>query len=157
MPRIGILILTYLIATVGGTTGAVLAGEPHRQGPPQQRMELFEDLGTWHHAISTAHPLAQQYFDQGLRLVYAFNHEEAIRAFEEAARLDPDAAMAYWGIAYALGPNINAPMDRETERRAADAIQRAKAHSAGVSPGERAYVGLLDGDGQAEAPHGGDP
>ena len=104
---------------------------------------LFADLGRWHHPITTVHPRAQQYFDQGLRLIYAFNHEEAIRSFEEALRLDPGAAMAYWGIAYALGPNINAPMDREQERRAYEAIHNAKAKAAQVTPRERAYIEAL--------------
>ena len=97
-------------------------------GPP-----LFDNLGNLHHPISTSMPKAQQYFDQGLRLVFAFNHEEAINSFEEAARLDPKAAMAYWGIALALGPNINLPMDRESEKRAYEAIQRAHTLAAGVS------------------------
>ncbi|MER3424141.1 MAG: hypothetical protein C4293_13890, partial [Nitrospiraceae bacterium] len=119
-------------------------------GPAQQETAaskptepLFDNLGTWHHAITTGKPLAQQYFDQGLRLVYAFNHEEAVRSFEEAARIDPGAAMAYWGIAYALGPNINAPMDREQERRAYEAIQKARTHAEKVTPRERAYIDAL--------------
>ncbi len=104
---------------------------------------LFDNLGNLHHPISTSSPKAQQYFDQGLRLVFAFNHEEAINSFEEAARLDPKAAMAYWGIALALGPNINLPMDRESEKRAYEAIQRARALAAGVSPREQAYIEAL--------------
>src|SRR5690606_25684911 len=93
---------------------------------------LFDDLGSWHHRITTESERAQRYFDQGLRLVYGFNHEEAIHSFEEAARLDPSAAMAYWGIALALGPNINQPMDRQAERRAWEALQKARARRAGV-------------------------
>ena len=104
---------------------------------------LFDNLGNLHHPISTSSPEAQQYFDQGLRLVFAFNHEEAINSFQEAARLDPKAAMAYWGIALALGPNINLPMDRESERRAYEAIQRARTLAAGVSPKEQAYIEAL--------------
>ena len=107
-------------------------------GPP-----LFDNLGNLHHPISTSVPKAQQYFDQGLRLVFAFNHEEAINSFEEAARLDPKAAMAYWGIALALGPNINLPMDRESEKRAYEAIQRAHTLAAGVSSKEQAYIEAL--------------
>jgi tetratricopeptide (TPR) repeat protein len=104
---------------------------------------LFDNLGTLHHPITTKEPRAQAYFDQGLRLVYAFNHEEAIRSFDEAARLDPDAAMAYWGIAYALGPNINATMDRDAERRAYQAIQQAEARAKTKTPKERAYIRAL--------------
>jgi tetratricopeptide (TPR) repeat protein len=69
----------------------------------------------WHHEITTTSDLAQKFFDQGLRLVYAFNHEEAIAAFTEASRLDPDAPMPYWGVALSLGPNINAAMDPKLE------------------------------------------
>ena len=111
--------------------------EPHGAVP------LFDDLGTLHHPITTPSDQAQRYFDQGLRLVYAFNHEEAIRAFDEAARQDPSAAMAYWGIALALGPNINAPMEKKDELRAWDAVQKARAQSSHVSPVERAYIEAL--------------
>jgi tetratricopeptide (TPR) repeat protein len=104
---------------------------------------LFENLGSLQHPITSKEPLAQQYFDQGIRLVYAFNHEEAIRSFEQAARLDPDAAMAYWGIALALGPNINAPMQREQKPRAYEAIQKARAHAARVTARERDYIDAL--------------
>jgi hypothetical protein len=78
-----------------------------------------------------------------LCLIYAFNHAEAIRSFEEAARIDPEVAMAYWGIAYALSPNINAPMSRDQERRAYEAVQKAKTKVAGVTPPERAYINAL--------------
>src|SRR2546423_6424075 len=63
---------------------------------------LMPGLGTHHHAVATKSPAAQRFFDQGLTLVYAFNHEEAVRSFRRAAELDPQMAMAYWGIAYAL-------------------------------------------------------
>lgn len=107
------------------------------------REPLLDNLGTLHYPMTTTNPLAQRYFDQGMRLVYAFNHEEAIRSFEEAARIDPGAAMAYWGIALALGPNINAPMDREQERTAYDAIQKARAQADRVLPKERALIEVL--------------
>jgi tetratricopeptide (TPR) repeat protein len=104
---------------------------------------LFDNLGSLHHPISTGSELAQQYFDQGLRLVYAFNHEEAIRSFEEAARQDSNAAMPYWGIALALGPNINAAMSKDNERRAREAIKNARARLAKAGDSERAYVEAL--------------
>ena len=107
------------------------------------RVPLFENLGRLHHPITTSSPEAQRYFDQGLRLIYAFNHEEAIRAFEEAVRLDPSAAMAYWGVALALGPNINAGMDKTAERRAWDAVQKARSHHAHVSAAEQAYINAI--------------
>ena len=110
---------------------------------PPTRVPLFDNLGTLHHPITTSSDQAQQYFDQGLRLVYAFNHEEAILAFEEAARLDPSAAMAYWGVALASGPNINAAMDKAAERRAWDAVQKARAHRARASAAEQAYIDAI--------------
>lgn len=117
---------------------------PHASaGAAADRVPLFPNLGTLHHPITTTSEQAQQYFDQGLRLVYAFNHEEAIRAFEEAARLDPTAAMAYWGIALALGPNINAPMAKADERRAWEALQKARAQVPHVSPAEQRYIEAL--------------
>jgi hypothetical protein len=80
---------------------------------------LFDNLGDHHFEVTTSHPQAQQYFDQGLKLLYAFNHAEAHRSFREAVRLDPDCVMAYWGQAMALGPNINDPFpDRERTTRA---------------------------------------
>jgi tetratricopeptide (TPR) repeat protein len=103
---------------------------------------LYSDLGTYHHAV-TCSPQAQQYFDQGLRLVYAFNHDEAVRAFTEAARLDPNCAMAYWGIALALGPNINLPLDAERAQAAHTALQQALALGPKASPAEQAYIAAL--------------
>jgi len=104
---------------------------------------LFDNLGSLHHPISTTSEPAQRYFDQGLRLVYAFNHEEAIRSFEEAARQDPQAAMAYWGIALALGPNINGTMEKKDEHRAIEMVQKAQRLADRGTPGERAYVDAL--------------
>ena len=104
---------------------------------------LFDNLGSLHHPITTTSEQAQRYFDQGLRLVYAFNHEEAIRSFEEAARRDPQAAMAYWGIALALGPNINGGMEKKDEHRAIEMVQKAHRLADRATPGERAYVDAL--------------
>src|SRR5437016_348047 len=97
-------VLLSLILTVVRFAGAAEASVP-----------IFGDLGSHHHAVTTSSPLAQQYFDQGLRLVFGFNHDEARRAFEQAARLDPDLAMAHWGVALTLGPNINEPADPARE------------------------------------------
>ena len=85
---------------------------------------LFDNLGSLHHPITTTSEQAQRYFDQGLRLVYAFNHEEAIRSFEAATQQDPQAAMPYWGIALALGPNINSAMEKKDEHRAIEMVQK---------------------------------
>ena len=86
---------------------------------PIAGVPLFDDLGAHHHAVTTSNEMAQKYFDQGLRLVYGFNHDEAERAFREAARLDPSLAMAWWGVAYTLGPNYNLPMDADAQWRSA--------------------------------------
>ncbi|ACO78288.1 Tetratricopeptide repeat (TPR) protein [Azotobacter vinelandii CA] len=102
---------------------------------------LYDNLGDHHYAITTASPLAQRYFDQGLRLYYAFNHQEAIRVFEEAVRLDPDCAMCYWGIALAQGPNINAPMDASAGAAAHAATRKALERKA--SPKEQALIRAL--------------
>jgi len=113
---------------------------------------LFDNLGTHHYAVSTRVPLAQLYFDQGLRLYYAFNHAEAIRAFQEATRRDPACAMCYWGIALAHGPNINAPMDGDGARAAFDAIQQAIARETNASPNERALIRALAARYAADPP-----
>ncbi len=115
----------------------ITAGSAHADTP------LYDNLGTLHHPISTSSEQAQRYFDQGLRLIYAFNHEEAIRSFEEAARQDPNAPMPHWGIALALGPNINAGMSKEDERRAVQAITQARKRLATASAAERAYIDAL--------------
>jgi tetratricopeptide (TPR) repeat protein len=100
---------------------------------------LLEGLGSVHREIKTSAPLAQKYFDQGLRLAYGFNHEEAKRAFLEAARLDSTCAMAWWGAALVLGPNINLPMSPEAETEAYRYAQRALACK-DAPPLERAMV-----------------
>jgi tetratricopeptide (TPR) repeat protein len=104
---------------------------------------LFDNLGSLHHPITTTSEQAQRYFDQGLRLVYAFNHEEAIRSFEAAAQEDPQAAMPYWGIALALGPNINSAMEKKGERRAVEMVQKARRLADRATSGEQAYIDAL--------------
>jgi len=104
---------------------------------------LLEGLGALHHPVTTSSPRAQRFFDQGLRLTYAFNHTEALRAFREAARLDPDCAMAHWGQALALGPNINDAMPAEREEQALTAIRAAQARAGGASDSEQAYIAAL--------------
>jgi tetratricopeptide (TPR) repeat protein len=108
-----------------------------------ERPRLLDGLGDQHHPITTADPLAQRYFDQGLILAFGFNHESAIRSFEEAARIDPECAMCFWGISLALGPNINAPMGPEAAARAHTAAQQAAALAPKASAAEQAYIGAL--------------
>jgi tetratricopeptide (TPR) repeat protein len=125
-----------LVATVvlAGTVAAAAAATPAEPVP------LFSDLGTYHRAISTKNPLAQKYFDQGLRLAYAFNHDEAERAFREAARLDPKCAICWWGVGLVLGPNINLPIDSERNARALEAVAKAKA----IAPATEVERALID-------------
>jgi tetratricopeptide (TPR) repeat protein len=104
---------------------------------------VMSGLGDLHHPVSTKNEEAQQFFDQGLRLIYAFNHDEAARSFKKAAELDPNLAMAYWGIAEAVGPNYNDPASADRFQQAHKAIQKASDLSAGVSPVERAYIAAM--------------
>lgn len=117
------------------------AAEPVEQHPVSA-VPLYDNLGTHTFAVTTSAP-AQRYFDQGMRLYYAFNHAEAIRAFDEAARLDPGCAMCYWGRALALGPNINLPMDSASGAAAHVAAQEAVARQDQASPVERALIDAL--------------
>jgi tetratricopeptide (TPR) repeat protein len=104
---------------------------------------LWEGLGGVTYRITTANELAQSYFNQGLRLTYAFNHSEAQRAFRKAQKLDPDCAMCFWGEALVLGPNINMPMVEEAVAPAFAAAQRARALAAKASPQEQALIAAL--------------
>ena len=100
-------------------------------------------LGDVHHPVSTKNREAQQFFDQGLKLVYGFNHDEARRSFQRAAGLDPKLAMAWWGVALTLGPNYNLPVDLEREKAGYDAVQRAVSLQENASEPERAYINAL--------------
>lgn len=92
---------------------------------PAGQAPLFTNIGTHNFSITTDSDLAQQYFNQGVIFTYGFNHEEAFRSFKEVARLDTNCAMAYWGMAYVLGPNINLPMDAGVVNTAYEAVQKA--------------------------------
>ncbi|MGY8983179.1 MAG: tetratricopeptide repeat protein [Sphingomonadales bacterium] len=100
-------------------------------------------LGDNHFKVTTSSTESQYFFDQGLRLVTAFNHSEAMRSFKEAARLDPENAMAHWGWALTLGRNLNLPMMANVYGQAYDAIQRAVALKEQVSDRERDYIEAL--------------
>jgi hypothetical protein len=104
---------------------------------------LYDDLGSLSFPITTREPMAQRYFDQGLRLAYGFNHAEARRAFRTARRHDPDCAMCAWGEALVLGPNINAPMQAEAVAPALAALRRAQQGAAAVSAREQALIAAL--------------
>ena len=104
---------------------------------------LWTGLGSITYKITTTNERAQAYFDQGLRLAYAFNHGEAQRAFRMAQKLDPDCAMCFWGEALVLGPNINLPMQEDAVAPAFAAAQKAKALAGKASPREQALIGAL--------------
>jgi tetratricopeptide (TPR) repeat protein len=104
---------------------------------------LVAGLGNAHLPITTSVPLTQEYFDQGVRYLHAFNHAEAIRAFRHAQRLDPNCAMCFWGEAFAYGPNINAPMPASDNDAAYAAMRRAHELRAGATPIEQAFIEAL--------------
>ncbi|MFZ0864801.1 MAG: hypothetical protein WCA27_34365 [Candidatus Sulfotelmatobacter sp.] len=114
--------------------------QEHTSHVPAHPVTLVTGLGDLHHPVSTHNPEAQQFFDQGLRFIYAFNHDEAARSFQHAAELDPKLAMAYWGVAEAVGPNYNDPADPGRYQHAHDAVQKAVDLYAGASPSEQAYI-----------------
>jgi tetratricopeptide (TPR) repeat protein len=121
------------VATIGSSAPAKKESLPR----------LMPGLGDVHHPVSTKNREAQQFFDQGLKLVFGFNHDAARRSFQRAAELDPKLAMAWWGVALTLGPNYNLPVDPEREKAGYDAVQRAVALQENASEPERAYIAAL--------------
>jgi len=110
----------------------------------QQISPLFENLGNLQFVISTKNEQAQTFFNQGLRLTYAFNHAEAHRSFMEAARLDPNSAMTYWGQAFALGPNINDPLPLDDRKIVTNkAIAKARNLASNATAKEQALIAAL--------------
>jgi len=116
---------------------SVYMGQADKPGAP-----VFTGLGVHHMAI-TATPDAQRFFDQGVNLVFGFNHAEAIRSFREATRLDPNCAMCWWGMAFALGPNINLPMPDDAVAPAWQALRNAQTLALKASPREQAWIAAL--------------
>ena len=116
---------------------AIYGGQADKPGAP-----VFGNLGD-HHMKVTATPEAQKFFDQGVRLLFGFNHAEAIRSFREGARQDPNCAMCWWGVAFALGSNINLPMQDDAVGPAWQALKNAQALAPKVSPKEQAWIAAL--------------
>src|SRR5689334_13002254 len=139
MKRLSLIILFLVFAV------PTFAQHEHHEN--EKQAVLLPGLGTLHHKVSTTNPEAQKFFDQGLSLVYAFNHEEAALSFRHAAELDPQLAMAYWGIAEAVAPNYNLDIDPEHEQIGYEAIQKAVAivgqPNAKITPAERAYIDAM--------------
>ena len=133
--RVTILVCCTIILTLSISADA----QNHTMGDAKPAT-MMTGLGDLHHPVSTKNARAQEFFDQGLRLIYAFNHDEAARSFQQAAVLDPNLAMAYWGVAEAVGPNYNDPASEDRFKQAHDAIQKAVDLSANASDAERAYI-----------------
>ena len=121
-----------------------LAEAAHQHGSgTTPALELHPGLGNYHHPITTKNPEAQKYFDQGLALLYGFNHDEAARYFRRAAELDPEAAMPYWGLALSIGPNYNdTAVDENRAHATYDAVQKAVAR-APTGAREQDYIRAL--------------
>ncbi len=165
-PRIFLAPLLFLLLVVASAFKSWAAAEPESQHPhaPQAgaaqkpdsddlRAPRLQNLGKHAFPVSTRNPLAQQYINQGLKLAYGFNHAEARRAFREAARLDPGLAMAYWGQALVLGPNINAMMEPNEEPQALAIVQQAKSLMKQASPREQALINALEQRYSGKAEH----
>jgi tetratricopeptide (TPR) repeat protein len=132
-------ILSSLTIFLGLSLTIGAAAQDHAVGTAKP-VTMMTGLGDLHHPVSTKNAQAQEFFDQGLRLIYAFNHDEATRSFQKAAELDPKLAIAYWGIAEAVGPNYNDPASEDRFKQAHEAIQKAVDLSGDASDAERGYI-----------------
>ncbi len=137
MKRLQIFIISLLVTVTLSLFGSVSDHVAIATAP------LFTGMGNHQHPITTTSPQAQRYFDQGLVLAYGFNHAEAARSFREAIKLDPDCAMCNWGLAYVLGPNINAQMEDDAVPEAYAAIQQAVKLAKNSSAAEQSYINAL--------------
>ncbi len=135
---VGVLCLLMVLASA-----ARAEPPPDIMGSPDDGEPIFDGVGDIHHRVTTTQPLAQRFVDQGLAFIYAFNTDEALGSFREAARRDPKMAMAYWGIALALGPNYNDPSNVERAKQAYVAIQKARSLESSATPAEREYIEAL--------------
>ncbi len=156
--RLRMLAFMAIAMTFGGSANFVFAqdqksspnhvhykesAQTSQASPTGQVAPRLQKLGTHVFPVTTKNKQAQLFMNQGLNLSYAFNHAEAGRAYREAERLDPDLAMAFWGEALALGPNINAPMNPANEPQALEVIQKAAALKSKASPREQALIDAL--------------
>ncbi|HEX7081500.1 MAG TPA: hypothetical protein VF329_10835 [Gammaproteobacteria bacterium] len=133
-----------LLTVLGQAPSAPAQHAGHDSPLPPAATELYPGLGDYHFPITTANPEAQAYFDQGIGLLYGFNHDEAARYFRRAAELDPQAAMPYWGLALSIGPNYNdTAVDEARARATYEAVQSAEQRAAGASDLEKAYIAAL--------------
>src|SRR5882672_10756619 len=136
------LTILCLLALTLCATGFAQEHE-HAVAAKNKTATLMAGLGDWRHPVSTTNAQAQAFFDQGLRLIYAFNHDEAARSFQRAAEIDPKLAMAYWGVAEAVGPNYNDPASKDRFAQAHTAIAKAETLAADASESDKAYIAAL--------------
>ena len=152
------LVAAFCLAGVGSNGDAppadkplLCATQPHGAGGVpltlaqwSEGARMFDGLGDFHRPVSTNSPAAQAYFDQGMRFLWAFNHDEATRSFAKAAELDLQCAMCYWGVALTVGPNYNLPMMAEPRAAVAwEALQHAAQHAGRTTPVEQALIVAL--------------
>src|ERR1700674_1858233 len=138
-----VLTLLAILLVPGISTLALCESAFSQEHTPPAKAKsatLMTGYGNWHHPVSTKNAQAQAFFDQGLRLIYAFNHAEAVRSFQKAEELDPKLAIAYWGVAAAVGPNYNDPASEDRFNQAHEAIQKAVDLSGDASAAERGYI-----------------
>ncbi len=143
--------LCVLLAAAAAWPQAILAQADMAQpGPPDtlsawaKGARLYAGLGTFHRQITTRSPLAQRYFDQGMRFIWAFNHDEATRSFAKAAEIDPTCASCLWGVALTLGTNYNMSMMNSARARVGwDAVRKARANTGRAKPVERALIAAV--------------
>jgi tetratricopeptide (TPR) repeat protein len=150
--RVAALVLLALAACQRTPTPPVSADAAAHTMPPlpsttagwAEGAVLLDGIGTAHRPVSTRSAEAQRYFDQGLRLMWAFNHDEATRSFAKAAALDPDCGSCYWGVALTVGPNYNLPfLAPERAKVAFEATALAASHAAGATPVEQELIAAL--------------
>ena len=152
-PRAALLLFLGGLLVGGGFRGAwgdtpqqahAMEGVPTTVAEWARGARLFEGLGDFHRAVTSSSPLAQQYFDQGMRFLWAFNHDEATRSFARAAEIDPGCAACYWGVALTVGPNYNLPgMEQPRASVAAEALQRAQEQAPHASAVEQGLIRAL--------------
>jgi len=147
-------VLAFLLASAALISPQIVFAQTHDShappAPPDtlagwaKGAQLFDGLGTFHRKITTRSPLAQKYFDQGMRFIWAFNHDEATRSFAKAAQIDPRCASCYWGVALTLGPNYNMPMMNSARAKVGwDAVRKAEANARRATPVERALIAAV--------------
>src|SRR5689334_12034522 len=164
---IGIVCVSVIMATLGGCgrstpsttpastppapTAASAASDMSAMGHVPMTLAdwstgatVYDGLGDFHRKVTTVSDEAQKYFDQGMRFLWAFNHDESTRSFAKAAQLDPQCAMCYWGVALTVGPNYNLPMMAEPRAKvAAAAVQDAQKNASRATPVEQALIAAL--------------